>query len=292
MFFNAELDHRLNCEIMMLEHARERYCHRLEMLRYCDGAFLHRSKHGDSGYFYHIKWKGSKSYKYAGRADHPDVKRIMEARFLKEAIRRIDQDLSLMKGLKDGFLPFDLSHVSESLPIAYQCKVPPVPELYQCEGAKWKIRQLEYQQMFPENYPQHKTHRTSDGVMVKTISELVLYEKFKDAGLVFVYEWPFPPKDHGPTMYPDFAILSPVDMKSVIFVEYAGRLDLPKYREDFAKRLDRYMKNGYVPGVNLFFVYGDRDGNIDSTQITKVILDIFGIRDAQMAKFMHAPQMA
>ena len=78
-------------------------------------------------------------------------------------------------------------------------------------------------------------------------------------------------------MYPDFSILSPVDMKTVIYVEYVGRLDLPKYREDFARRIQRYISNGYIPGVNVFFIYGDRQGHIDSMQINKVIADILGI---------------
>lgn len=66
-------------------------------------------------------------------------------------------------------------------------------------------------------------------------------------------------------------------MKSEILVEYVGRFDLTEYRGDFAKRVGRYIRSGYTPGVNLFFVFSNNDGNIDSTQITKVIADILGI---------------
>ncbi len=151
-------------------------------------------------------------------------------------------------------------------------------KLYEVEGRKWKANRLEFQKRFPENFPQSKTHTTSDEVKVKTISELVLYEKFKDAGLFQIYELPLPMADYGPPLYPDFTILSPIDMKTEIIVEFVGRLDLPKYREDFARRVGRYLKSGYIPGVNLFFVFGDNDGNIDSTQISKIIADIKGLR--------------
>ena len=114
--------------------------------------------------------------------------------------------------------------------------------------------------------------------MVKTLSELLIYERFKDAGLTLIYELPFVPNDYGPALYPDFAVLSPIDMKSVIFVEYVGRMDIQRYREDFARRVGRLIDNGYIPGVNLFFIFGDKDGNIDSLQITKVIADILGLR--------------
>ncbi len=280
---NAELKHRLNYEILLLEKARKEYASRLERLEDCRGAFLCRKNHGHGKYYYSIKRRGSKAYKYAGNSEKRDVKRVREARFLEEAIRRIDRDLGFMKALADDFLPFDPSHVSESLPETYRCEVPPVSELYQREGAKWKAAQLEHQKRFPENYPELKTQRTSDGVMVKSISEVVLYEMFKSAGLVQVYELPFPPMDYGPTIYPDFTILSPVDMKTNIIVEYVGRMDLIKYGEKFARRVQRYMDSGYQPGVNLFFIFGDKKGNIDSTQVAKVIADIFGLRSVQAA---------
>ena len=112
--------------------------------------------------------------------------------------------------------------------------------------------------------------------MVKTISELTLYERFRAAGLAQVYELPLPMKDYGPPLYPDFTLLSPVDMTTEIIVEFVGRLDQRGYREDFARKVGRYIASGYIPGVNLFFIYSDSEGNIDSMQITKVIADILG----------------
>lgn len=66
-------------------------------------------------------------------------------------------------------------------------------------------------------------------------------------------------------------------MKTEIIVEYVGRLDLQQYRDKFAKKIGRYISNGYIPGVNLFFVFGDKEGHIDSLQINKVIADIRGL---------------
>ena len=283
MYMNAELSHRLNYEILMLERTKKEYMSRLERLEDCKGAFLCRKNHGHGKYYYFVKKRNSKAYRYIGKSDHSEVKRVREARFLEEAIKRIDRDLSLMKSLADEFLPFDPSHISKSLPETYRCEVPPVSELYERKGAKWKAAQLEHQKRYPENYPEHKTHTTSDGVKVKTISEVVLYEMFKAAGLAQVYELPLVPKDYGPALYPDFTILSPVDMKTEIIVEYVGRMDLEDYRGGFAKRVGRYIRSGYIPGVNLFFVFGDDKGNIDTTQVAKVIADIFGINNSQSA---------
>lgn len=277
---DADLRQRLDYEIRLLERDRKEFAGRLRDLSECKKTLLRRSKHCGSKYYYYIKKPGSASFRYIGDPTDREVTRVREARFLEEAIRRIDRNIELVRSLQDGFLPYDPSNVNESLPVLYRCEVPPVSELYKHASDLWLADRLAFRKRFPENYPQHKTHRTSDGVMVKSISEVVMYEKFKDAGLAFIYELPFVPADYGPPLYPDFTILSPVDMKTEIFVEYVGRLDLREYREDFAKKIDRYMANGYTPGVNLFFVFSDRNGNIDSLQITKAISEILGVRAA------------
>lgn len=276
MMLSAELKHRINYEISMLEKAKKEYNMRLDRLSGYKSSVLKQSVHGKNRYFY-VKKQGSAKPRYLGTSCNHEVQRIREARFLEEAIRRIDQDISLLNSLLEGFLPFDPSSISDSLPEVYRCKVPPVSERYEYESKKWLKRRLEFQKRFPENYPENKTQRTSDNVMVKTISELVMYERFKSAGLAQIYELPFLPADHGPALYPDCTILSPVDMKTEIIVEYVGRFDLSDYRGDFARKVGRYIKSGYIPGVNLFFIFSDNDGNVDSTQITKVIMDILGI---------------
>lgn len=280
---NAELRQRLQNEIILLENARKEYLTRLEALHDYADVLLRRTKRSNNKYYYYEKRPGLKGFIYLGLENNNRVKRIREARFLKEAIRRIDRDIDLMKALVDGFLPYDPSSINESMPRTYRCDLAPASELYKRESAKWKANRLEFQKKFPENYPQHKTQTTSDGVKVKTISELVLYERLKSAGLALIYELPLILADYGPPLYPDVTVLSPIDMKTEIIIEYVGRLDKPDYREDFAKRVGRYIRNGYIPGVNLFFVFCDRDGNVDSTQISKVIADIKGLRNVQAA---------
>lgn len=280
MLMEAELYQRLNSEILMLEKAKQEYTARLELLQDYKHSFLRRAKPGKGKYYYYsVKRSGSKTYDYLGASGHRIVKQVKEVRFLEEAIRRINRDLDLMKALADGFLPFDPSHVNESLPAVYRCDVPPSSKLYEIEAGKWLSRRLEDQKHFPENYPEKKNHRTSDGIWVKTVSEVTLYEMVKSAGLALIYELPLPMKDYGPPLYPDVTVLSPIDMKTEILIEYVGRLDLREYREEFARRIDRYIKSGYKIGVNLFFVFSDNEGHIDSMQIKKVIADILGIRN-------------
>ena len=279
---DAELNIRLNYELAMLEHAKNEYSARFELLGDYKDVFLRRTVRSNGKHYYYAKRRG-KHFRYLGGQNDRTVSRVQEARFLKEAIRRIDHDMDLIKALLEGFESYDPVFVNEVLPEVYRCDLYPVSEAYKHRSAEWLARRLEFQKGFPENYPQRKRHRTSDGVMVKSVSEVTLYEMFKAAGFAQIYELPLPLDDYGPPLYPDFTILSPVDMKTEIIVEYVGRLDRQDYREDFAKRLGRYIASGYKPGVDLFFVYSDKDGNIDSMQVTKVIADILGLRSQESA---------
>lgn len=281
---DADLSARLDYELMILKHQREEYAAQLDKMHDCRNTILRRTKRGGRHYYYYAKKPGDQSYCYIGRSSRSEVRRIRKARFLAEAIKRIDHDIDLMTKLKFEFLPFDATSVSKTLPDIY-CgeEFRPVSDLYKQKGTEWLKNRLEFQSKFPENYPQHKGHTTSDGVKIKTISELLIYEKFRSAGLIQIYELPLVPKDYGPAMYPDFTILSPVDMKTEIIVEFVGRMDLREYREDFAKRIHRYRENGFIPDVNLFLIFSDKNGKIDSLQINKVIADIFGLRKGQLS---------
>ena len=277
---DSDLERRLKSELTRLKADRNGFLHRLDLCRGFESARLRKTKRCRGTHYYYARRQGSNKYVYLGTRACPDVKRICEAHFLKESIRRIDSNISLIESFLKGFLPYDIYAVNEALPYSYRSEtLPPVSEAYLREGSRWKAKKLILQSEHPENYPERKTEQTSDGVWVKTISEVVLYERFKAAGFVQIYELPLVLNDYGPALYPDFTILSPADKKTEIIVEYVGRLDLQKYRDEFAYKVGRYISNGYIPGVNLFFVFSDRDGHIDSMQINRVIEDIRGIQN-------------
>lgn len=273
-----DLYSRLQYELKELEDFKKKYAKRLSVLEEYRGQRLKRHSPKRRKPFYTAKRKGASKYKYAGKEDNLRVQRIKEATHLDRALSAISEDISLIQSLLEGYKEHDPVAIDCELPGSYRSKAPYPGNSYMENGRKWKAEKLAFQAGFPENYPEHKTEQTSDGTWVKTLSEVVLYERFLSAGLIFIYELPLASKDYGPNLYPDFTILSPIDCKTEIVVEYIGRLDLPKYREDFAKRIYRYMQNGYIPGVNLFFAYGDERGHVDSLQINKIIADILGVR--------------
>lgn len=285
---NSELYSRLNYELKILKDAREKCSHRLSLLGDVRNKKLRINKVNENHIYYYIGNKGTKDFKYIGSGVDARVQNIKEAVHLEESLERIDKNISLITSLLDDYSEYDYASVDMILSAAYKAgRKTDTTALfgpcfsygqYRDKAQKWKKAKLIYQATFPENYPENKTEQASDGTRMKTLSEVLIYERLLSAGLISVYELPLVSADYGPNMYPDFTVLSPIDLQTEIIIEYVGRLDLQPYREDFAKRINRYIQNGYIPGVNLFFIFGDKRGHVDSLQISKVIADIKGIR--------------
>lgn len=274
---NAELHHRLKNERKLLADAKEKHLQRMDLCRAQKSIHLKRNRRHNGNCYYYAKHPDSGGYVYLGKENHEEVRLIKEAHSVSEILKRIDRNIALIDSFLQDYQELDKAAIDAALPEAYRCGTDPISSFRHKAGEQWLVSSLAFQNSFPENYPHQKRHRASDGVMLKTLSELIIYERFKSEGLYTVYELPLVLNDYGPPMYPDFTVLSPVDNKSVILVEFVGRMDLTRYREDFARKVGRYIDNGYIPGVNLFFLYGKDDGTVDSTQIGKTIADIKGL---------------
>lgn len=277
---DQDLRLRLIYELKLLKKAEAECAEILFRLGPATDMKLKISFKSKSNCYYQAKSDGPGPYKYVGKEDgNPIISKIKEAAHILQAREWIGKNIELIEALLDGYHAYDQRTIDDYLPDSYKTTPQSVyASKYQLIGQKWKADNLVFQAGFPENYPEHKTEPTSDGVMVKSVSEVVIYERLLSSGLTFVYELPLVSKDYGPNLYPDFSVLSPIDCKSVIIVEYAGKLNTPNYREDFARRVHRYILNGYIPGVNLFFIFGDKNGHVDSLQVNKVIADIMGLR--------------
>ncbi len=285
---DSELYSRLNYELKILKDTREKCSHRLDILGDSRNKKLRVNKVDEDHIYYYIGIRGTKDFKYIGAGVDSRVQQIKEYVHLAESLERIDKNIDLITSLLDDYSEHDYASVDIDLPATYKFdRKTDATALfgpcfsygrYRDKALKWKKDKLLYLAKFPENYPENKTEQASDGTRMKTLSEVLIYERLLAAGLISVYELPLVSADYGPNMYPDFTVLSPIDLQTEIIIEYIGRLDLQPYRDDFAKRIYRYIQNGYIPGVNLFFIFGDKRGHVDSLQISKVIADIKGLR--------------
>jgi ATP-dependent exoDNAse (exonuclease V) alpha subunit len=119
-------------------------------------------------------------------------------------------------------------------------------------------------------YAEHLVHRTLQGELVRSKSELVIANHLHSLGLQYHYERPLDGTLRPGRLRPDFSFID--DSGEVIVLEHLGMLDRSTYRESWDWKLDWYKANGYNEGVNLFTT--DEVNGLDMESISNVARQI------------------
>ena len=75
---------------------------------------------------------------------------------------------------------------------------------------------------------------------------------------------------NGIKIYPDFTIIRPFDRKMFLW-EHFGKLDKPSYVDNTTLKLNTYIKNGWIPGVNLIMTTETADLPLDIRQVENLV---------------------
>ena len=118
-------------------------------------------------------------------------------------------------------------------------------------------------------HAQHLIHRASDGQLLRSKSELLIYTRCLDAGLQPQYERRFEPTP-GDWKWPDFTFLD--DAGDPIIWEHLGMMGDPQYRSEWGKKREWYLQKGFVEGENLFST--EERGGLDVGDVNAVIAEL------------------
>ena len=131
------------------------------------------------------------------------------------------------------------------------------------EELEWQMQEY----MKSGEYPEHLRHRTSSGELVRSKSEIIIYEKLIDYGIAFRYE-----REKyldGYRVHPDFEIRRR-DGK-IIYWEHCGLMTDQSYIDRYHWKLNQFEKEGIVPWDNLILTFDDLYGNINVNVIESEI---------------------
>jgi len=227
-----------------------------------EGRLRYRLMKGVPRYF---TWDSNKEKEiYKKKKDMPMVYQLKYRRMLEEAVRTIEQNLTIEELFLKKYQPYDPTSCQSRLGKAYQ----DAPEvLHQMKG-KHKKRE-NYQNNL---YREELIHETSFGMMFRSKSEALIAEMLHKAGIPFFYESRLVLRDEWGEkhyFYPDFTIVLPDGR--VIYWEHFGRMDSSSYREKNYNRLSVYHHNGIYPPDNLIITMESRKGGINVNAIHQII---------------------
>jgi hypothetical protein len=135
-----------------------------------------------------------------------------------------------------------------------------------------------------EEFPQPKgplflqaglVHRTSQGLAVRSKSEIIIADALSNAGVAFAYEKPL--SFGGSPKYPDFTIEDEISGRN-IYWEHLGMLERDEYRLAWERKLAWYRSHGILPAVEGGGVQGilvttteSSTAGFDASTVLKVI---------------------
>lgn len=141
--------------------------------------------------------------------------------------------------------------------------------LWDDEIAAWANEPYEKADFFPE----HLQYETDKGDMVRSRAEMTIANFLYEAKIPYRYE----PKIviGGEVEYPDFLILDPIT-KELFILEYLGLLKIDAYDVKNRNKLIRYIKNGYIPSLNLILISESENIPFDASYVRDILRHYFG----------------
>lgn len=251
-----------------------------------------RQRNGRSYYDLRYLSSGKPVSRYLGKADHPTVRSLQQRRFLQSRIASTAHNLQLLSTVSERYRPLDSQSIMQGLPAAYRADpeaILPEAGISDVVLRNCGIRLLKREAPL---HPEHLTHRTAEGFMVRSKSEVVIINSVFVRGIAHLYEpliairpktkeydgdgvFLNQPSGKEILLAPDLLLQSPSDGQIYLW-EHFGMLAQPRYFQHFCDKLGDYIAAGFTPGNNLIITSDTVDGDLDSYSIERLLDVYFG----------------
>lgn len=225
----------------------------------CPSGYLLKTKSAGRTEFIHIYYENGIRRKKRIKENSPEAVLLIRKKCLETEKSILDNNIGLLDTILKGFIPTGAGSIMAGIPENLREYFPTVACTATAyaneEMLKWAEADYEQSSFMPEA----KIHTTSWGLKVRSKSELLLAEKYREKGIPSRYEQVIHiGKD---IVVPDFTLLR-VDMK-LFYHEHCGMPGNKKYMDNHKRKLEIYESIGIVPWDNLIVTYDSKDGNLD-----------------------------
>ena len=128
--------------------------------------------------------------------------------------------------------------------------------------------------MMEQRFAGDLTNHARDGTLVRSKSEAIIADLLRDMGAKFRYEEPV--AAGGRVLHVDFCGLAPEGLTAA-YIEHAGMMDQPNYRNLLWRRMDELIEAGFEPDRNLFLTFDAPDGKTDTNALARKLRYILSV---------------
>lgn len=135
------------------------------------------------------------------------------------------------------------------------------------------IKQWEAVEYEKNPYPfGNSTYFTQKNEQVRSKSEIIIANLLHKNGVPYRYEYPI--EIDGKVKFADFYVVNVRTRQEFVF-EHLGMMDDRGYAQDNVDKINRYIANGYFPGINLIYSMETSKNTIDIRIIEDIIKQYF-----------------
>ncbi|MBR5280735.1 MAG: ATPase [Clostridia bacterium] len=211
----------------------------------------------------HIKWFTHNGQKriYIPKKRRNLAEQLAQRKYLTQKQKDLEAELMSIQAYLDNYAVPQADRVLEDA--EYQKLILPAQQEQQWANAP-----------YPQNpkYPEHKIHQVQGDLWVRSKSEAMIATRLQAYKISFRYECAL--ELSNATYYPDFTLRHP-KTGEIYYWEHLGLLAQDTYKNNIANKLQNYIYDDIIPGVQLIVTAETNQQPLSPAIIDKTILKYF-----------------
>ena len=222
-------------------------------------------------YYYQMIQENGKTQKYYIEKRNAElIKKLACKHYYMKVQTKLKKEWEALKKFLNNYDEKIADDIYDQMPVEKKELIQPLRMTAGEVLRKWENERYEANQ----NYPENLIYKTDQGEMVRSKSELILANMLNQNRKYLLYKYERPLElmqgDKIQVIYPDFTILN-IQTGKITYWEHAGRMDDPKYANQFVYKVNSYMSNGIMPGRDLIFTYETMSNPLNMQNALKLI---------------------
>ena len=221
-------------------------------------------------YYQMIQEKGKTKKYYIEKRNAELIKKLACKHYYMKVQTKLKKEREALKKFLINYDEKIADAIYDQMPVEKKELIQPLRMTAGEALRKWENERYEANQ----NYPENLIYKTDQGEMVRSKSELILANMLYQNRKYLLYKYERPLElmqgDKIQVVYPDFTILN-IQTGKITYWEHAGRMDDPKYANQFVYKINSYMSNGIMPGRDLIFTYETMSNPLNMQNALKLI---------------------
>lgn len=204
-------------------------------------------------------YKNNKYIKTLTSDDQSTIKSYFQSNYENKVYKKAKKLLPLIKRLNKIYQDDSIDSIYDNLDPIKKSIVKPIKKTKKQIAEEW----------LNEGY----RSLTIPKEEFRSKSEYIIASKLKNKAIPFKYEKELFLHNYG-RVYPDFAIFDP-NTNQEIYWEHFGMMDDSEYRDKTYRKIQAYLDNGYLPGINFIITFESSSKPLNYKLVEKMIAKYF-----------------